>query len=73
MVLQMFFFVSTCVTCRLVERLTALLGNKDKNPGNEEVLQLVKIYKNRILQHHTQRNMYHEMKEEITSQKKNKV
>ena len=56
-----------------MERLTALLGNKDKNPGNEEVLQLVKIYKNWILQHHAQRDMYHEMKEEITSQKKNKV
>ena len=33
------FFVSACITHSLVERLavlTALLGNKDKSPGNEE-------------------------------------
>ena len=37
MVVQMFFFfVSVCDTHRLVERLTVLLNNKDKNPGNEE-------------------------------------
>ena len=33
------FFASVCVTHSLVERLsalTALLGNKDKNPGNVE-------------------------------------
>ena len=32
----MFFFVSAYVTYSLVERLTVLLGNKGKNPGNEE-------------------------------------
>ena len=33
------FFVSVCITHSLVERLsalTALLGNKDKSPGNVE-------------------------------------
>ena len=33
------FFVSTCITHSLVERLSALtvlLGNKDKSPGNVE-------------------------------------
>ena len=33
------FFVSTCITHSLVERLavlTALLGNKEKIPGNKE-------------------------------------
>ena len=40
MVVQMLlFFVSACITHSLVERLsavTALLGNKDKSPGNKE-------------------------------------
>ena len=34
------FFASACITHSLLERLaalTALLGNKDKSPGNEEV------------------------------------
>ena len=34
------FFVSVCVTHSIVDRLsalTALLGNKDKSPGNREV------------------------------------
>ena len=31
------FFISKGVTHSLVERLAALVGNKDKNPGNEEV------------------------------------
>ena len=33
------FFVSACITHSLVERLsvlTALIGNKDKSPGNVE-------------------------------------
>ena len=44
------FFVSACITNGLVERLsalTALLGNKDKSPGNVEGL-TVKIYKRRL-------------------------
>ena len=31
-----FLFVSACVTHSPVERLAVLVGNKDKNPGNEE-------------------------------------
>ena len=64
------FFISMCGTHSLVERLTVLLGNKDKNPRNKEVQQLVKIYKCKFLQPHSQRNIYHKIKEEITSQKK---
>ena len=30
------FFVFACVTQILVEKLTVLFGNKDKNPVNEE-------------------------------------
>ena len=30
------FFVSACVTHSLVEKLTVLFGNNDKNPVNEE-------------------------------------
>ena len=33
---MLFFFVSTCVTQILVEKLTVLFDNKDKNPVNEE-------------------------------------
>ena len=45
MVVQMgfFCFVSTGVTYSPEKRLTVLLSNKDKNPGNEEALKLVKI------------------------------
>ena len=50
------FIVSACITHSPVERLTPLLGSKDKNLGNKEVLQLVKIYKPRLLQPHSQRN-----------------
>ena len=63
-------FLFLCVTHSLVERLAVLFGNKDKNPVNEEVQQLVKIYKCRLLQPHCQRNVYCKMKKEITSQKK---
>ena len=38
MMVQMFSFVSAGVTYGLVERLTVLLDNKYKNPGNEEAL-----------------------------------
>ena len=30
------FIVSVCITHGPVERLTPLLGSKDKSPGNEE-------------------------------------
>ena len=50
------FIVSACITHSPVERLTPLLGSKDKNLGNKEALQLVKIYKPRLLQPHSQRN-----------------
>ena len=33
---MLFFFVSAYVTYSLVERLTVLLGNKNKNPENKE-------------------------------------
>ena len=45
MVVQMVFFVSAGVSYSLVEKLTVLLVSKDKNPRNEEALQLEKIYK----------------------------
>ena len=66
----MLFFVSACVTHSLVERLAVLFGNKDKNSGNEEAQQSMKIYKRRLLLPLSQRNMYRKMKGEITSQKK---
>ena len=34
--MSLFFFVSACVTYSLMERLTMLVGNKDKNPGKEK-------------------------------------
>ena len=56
-----------------MERLTPLLGSKDKNPGNKEALQLVKIYKPRLLQPHSQRNerRNYQPKKTIQSQKNN--
>ena len=33
---MLLFFVSACDTHSLMERLTMLVGNKDKNPGNEK-------------------------------------
>ena len=73
MVVQMLllFFVSTYVNHSLVERVTLLHSNKDKNPGNEEDYNLVKIYKCKLLPLHSQRIMYCETKEEIPSQRKN--
>ena len=35
-IVLLYFFVSVCGTHSLVERMTVLLSNKDKNPGNEE-------------------------------------
>ena len=68
---MLFFFVSAWVIHSLVERVTLLRGNKDKNIGNKDAYNLVKIYKHRLLPPHSQRSMYREMKEEITSQKNN--
>ena len=46
--------------------LTALLGNKSKSWKHRSVT--VNIYKRRLQQPHFQRNIYREMKEQITSQ-----
>ena len=65
------FFVSACVTHSLVENATFLRRNKGKSPGNKEAQNLGKIYRHKLLPPHSQRSIYREMKEEITSQKRN--
>ena len=68
MVVHVVLFVSAYVTYSLVDRLTVLLGSKTLGTKKHNS-QSVKIYKRTLLRPHFQRNIYREMKEELTSQK----